>query len=60
MTVRDLQKVYPHGLNIYHHIEQLYTGYNFNIPERLLDKEIIELDTDFNSELECSWIEVYI
>lgn len=60
MMVRDLQKVCCHELIIYHHIEKLYIGYVFNIPENLLDKKIIELDTNFDSGLKSSWIEVYV
>ena len=60
MTVKDIQSIYYNDLIIYHYIEKLYDGYIADIPEDLLDKEIIELAANFSSGMECAWIEVYI
>ena len=60
MTVKDIQSIYYDELIIYHHTEKLYDGYIADIPEELLDKEIIELGANFSSGMEYAWIEVYV
>ena len=60
MIVKDLQDVYRDELYIYHLIDQLFYGYITEIPEKLLDKEVIELAANYDSGMEYAWIEVYV
>lgn len=60
MIIRDIQPVYCDELIIYHHIEKLYEGYVSNIPKELLNKKVVELAANFDSGMECAWIEVYV
>ena len=66
MTLRDLQTVYSQELIIVElesssfGCNQLFDGYSANIPEKLLNRKIIGIDTDFLSEVEYSWLIVNI
>ena len=60
MKVRDIQSVYFDELDIYHGIDKIFSGYYTNIPEELLDEEVIEIASSYNGAAEYSWIEVYV
>ena len=64
MTLRDLQKVYSQELVIVELTQpacnQVFDGFVANIPESLLNRKIVSIDTDFSSGVECSWLIVNI
>ena len=61
MTLRDLQKVYGDELYIFAIFNGLqFYGHSSRIPEGLLDELIIDIVPNFDSGMECAWIEVYI
>lgn len=62
MTLQDLQKLYSDELIVVElgqpGCNQVFDGFITNIPENLLNRKIVSIDTDFSDE--CSWLIVNI